>query len=466
LYIDRIPQDNFEVGELRIIKSIADPFNKIRQKMTDLFTALPSYVKVGASFTGILIVYRMGLSLGWSILTFAVVLTLWTGAGSAGLVHQVKMVSSPENYLLIIAILLLLFFTEALTKTGKMKRTIDALHAWIKNPALLLAGLPALVGLLPMPGGALFSAPLVDAADKEKRIDPAHKAAINYWFRHIWEYWWPLYPGIILAIKYSGVPAGLFFLIQMPFTVAASVAGYAFIMRKIPKSSVAAAIRSLDTHALAASLLPIGVLVGVSLAGSFALPFAGMNKTVANIAAMVGGLVLGLFLIFGSNGKAFRLSLAMFTKKNTLEMMVLVLGILVFSAALTVPISIGHTLVTGMRDEFLHMGIPILLVIAIIPFISGAVTGVAFGFVGASFPIVFALIGASPPLNVVLAATTFAYGCGYMGMILSPVHVCFVVTNEYFQVSMFKTYRYIILPAICVGIAGVLMSGSYYLLVK
>jgi hypothetical protein len=254
----------------------------------------------------------------------------------------------------------------------------------------------------------------------------------------------------------------------MPFTIAAAWGGYIFIMRKVGEGSPRVPLGKLDIKEVSVTLVPIGILVILSLAGSFVLPVLGMTKMLANIVGMVIGLVVGLCVIFWKNTNAVPRSLVMLTKKNTWELMLLVLGIQIFSGALTVPLSqmSTHTLVTGMRDEFMALGIPILFVIAIIPFISGAVTGVAFGFVGASFPIVFALLGASPHLNVVLAATTFAYGFGYMGMILSPVHVCFVVTNEYFGAKMFDTYRYILLPVLVVLIAGCIMSGSYYLLVK
>jgi uncharacterized protein len=442
--------------------------HKIKAPMHFL-SCLPAYIRVGVSFFGILVAYRSGLGLGYSILLFAALLTLWTGTAIGGLSYQAHLLASPENYLLLVVILLLLFFTEALDKTGRMTRTIGALQAWLKSPKLLLAGFPALVGLLPMPGGALFSAPLVAAVDSQNDLRPAHKAAINYWFRHIWEYWWPLYPGIILAIKYSGLSSGLFFLIQMPFTAAAALSGYLFIMRRVGSENGRQPLGKLDMIAATSTLWPIAILVTLSLAGSFAFPSLGMTRTLANIVGMVIGLVIGLAVIFWKSGGAFARSTKMFAKKNTWEMMILVLGIQVFSAALTVPLSLdaaAPTLVTLMRDEFLHMGIPILVVIALIPFISGAVTGVAFGFVGASFPIVFALIGTSPHLNVVLAATTFAYGCGYMGMILSPVHICFVVTNEYFKSPMLGTYRYIILPALCILIAGLLMSASYFWFVK
>lgn len=115
-----------------------------------------------------------------------------------------------------------------------------------------------------------------------------------------------------------------------------------------------------------------------------------------------------------------------------------------------------------MRDEFIRTGIPLFTVIMLIPFISGMVTGVAFGFVGASFPIVFALVGPDPSTAVAAATTTFAYTCGYMGMMLSPMHACFVVSAEYFHTRVYETYRYIVGPAFVVLLAATVMATLYY----
>ena len=434
--------------------------------MEHFFITIPAFVKVGCSFLGMLVLYQFGMPLGFSILIWAGLLALWSGAGLAGLHYQASSYLMPQNYLLIVAIFLLLFFTEALSATGKMKRTIDALTEWFSSKRLLLSGLPALVGLLPMPGGALFSAPLVASVDAHQEITPAHKAAINYWFRHIWEYWWPLYPGVLLSVRYSGLPLAIFFLVQMPFTFAAILGGYFFILRGVKKETAGRPQAArLDIQSAGSTLIPIGLLVIVSIVGSMLLPRIGVDTELASLAAMIVGLVMGLAVIFNGNGVAFKTSLHMLRTKNTWFMMVLILGIQAFSGILKCPLhkAAALTLVSQMQNEFMAMGIPILLVMAIIPFISGAVTGVAFGFVGASFPIVFALIGHNQPLHIVIATTVFAYGCGYVGMILSPVHVCLVVTSEYFKTGLFSTYRYIVVPALIVFATCLVMSSLYYL---
>ena len=99
----------------------------------------------------------------------------------------------------------------------------------------------------------------------------------------------------------------------------------------------------------------------------------------------------------------------------------------------------------------------------LIPFISGLATGVAYGFVGASFPIVFALVGPYPAIGVTAATTVCAYGFGYMGMMMSPIHVCFVLTCEYFKTTLYSTYRYMAGPISVVLAASLIMSGLYYI---
>jgi len=136
----------------------------------DWLLNVPAYVKVGSSFLGILLMTRFKMPLGVAILTFSVLLTLWTGTGLKGLSFQIDSFALPQNYLLPVIILLLLFFGDSLNKTGRLDRTIVALKSWLRSKHIILAGLPALVGLLPMPAGALFSAPFVDAVDQNKEI--------------------------------------------------------------------------------------------------------------------------------------------------------------------------------------------------------------------------------------------------------------------------------------------------------
>ena len=91
-----------------------------------------------------------------------------------------------------------------------------------------------------------------------------------------------------------------------------------------------------------------------------------------------------------------------------------------------------------------------LTIIMLLPFIAGITTGVCIGFVGASFPVVVGLLGPDPSPAHLMAATSLAFGFGYMGMMLSPVHVCLIVTNQHFRTQLLHSLRGLLLPAAAV----------------
>jgi len=172
-------------------------------------------------------------------------------------------------------------------------------------------------------------------------------------------------------------------------------------------------------------------------------------------------------LTFKTDYAAVKRSAKSLFSRQTWALMLIIVGVQSFSAALLIPAgdSSGN-LVSMMRGELFSMGVPILLVIMVIPFVSGAVTGVAAGFVGASFPLVFALLGENCPFGTLAAVTVLAYASGYFGMIISPLHVCLVVSNEYFKSRLSQAYRFILLPALTLFLGALFLAGSYYLLIR
>ena len=117
--------------------------------------------------------------------------------------------------------------------SGNMKEMVENVRSMISK-RFSMAILPAIIGFLPMPGGAIFSAPLLDDCDSDNEVKPILKTKINYWFRHIWEYWWPLYPGVLLAVDITGLPVLTFMMLQLPLSLLSILAGYLFLLRNIP----------------------------------------------------------------------------------------------------------------------------------------------------------------------------------------------------------------------------------------
>ena len=145
--------------------------------------------------------------------------------------------------------------------------------------------------------------------------------------------------------------------------------------------------------------------------------------------------------------------------KNAWRMVTVVAVITVYSGFIGLPLSDGSHLMDMMRQELSQAGIPSVLFFAILPLVSGMATGIALGFVGTSFPIIFSLLGPDPTLKSILIMVILGYGFGQIGQLLSPVHVCNVVTNRFFNTNLFKNTFFIAKPCIFIA-AGAVLSAT------
>lgn len=160
--------------------------------MTDLF-------KIGSAFALIVLLLR----LRWNFGLIMIIAALFLGSlYRIGFIQQLKvfMKSSidPVTLNLVFGLVLIMALENIIRKRGVLKRMMEAVVNVARDRRIAMAILPGVIGLLPSAGGAAFSAPMVQEAAADVDIRPEHKAFINYWFRHIWEYISPLYPGVVL----------------------------------------------------------------------------------------------------------------------------------------------------------------------------------------------------------------------------------------------------------------------------
>ncbi|WP_231881767.1 DUF401 family protein [Anaerosporomusa subterranea] len=81
------------------------------------------------------------------------------------------------------------------------------------------------------------------------------------------------------------------------------------------------------------------------------------------------------------------------------------------------------------------LAVPSVVAIGIIAFISGLLTGTSQGFVAITFPFIAEL----SPGDLNLAMICFVMGTA--GQMLSPAHLCLLVTLDYFKADLLKTLR-------------------------
>ena len=80
----------------------------------------------------------------------------------------------------------------------------------------------------------------------------------------------------------------------------------------------------------------------------------------------------------------------------------------------------------------------------------GILTGVTIGFVGAAFPIITVMMGGAPEPAVL----TFAFASGFAGVMLSPTHLCFILTCRFLKADMAGVYRMLVIPVLLVLAVG------------
>ena len=132
-------------------------------------------------------------------------------------------------------------------------------------------------------------------------------------------------------------------------------------------------------------------------------------------------------------------------------MLFLIFAIMIFKGILEDSEAVIH-----MRNELMTYGIPVMLLVLIMPLLSGFILGIAIGFVGASFPLIIPLIQ-SPDLLKYLSYAGIAYTFGYIGMMISPVHLCFLVTKDYFKANLALSYFFIFKTGLTVLISVVVL---------
>ena len=425
------------------------------------------------SFCLILVLVRCRVPLGPAVLVGGGVLGAMFGLGPVQIGGAaLRGMFSPGSIGLASITVLLLGLSQTMRGAGQLAEIVKLAKSLLRRPAIAMAALPALIGLLPMPGGALFSAPMVESAAGEGLEGGGRLSAINYWFRHVWEHWWPLYPGVLLAVDHTGWPLDAFVLMQIPLGVFMFLGGLVIFRGLHPDLHVRGAKPPPGTKRRllrnTSSIWIVPLIWGAGTAAAWMVLWAmglsrGDVRSIAWLSAAVkyGPLILGLAisLLWTSrlNGMGIGGLRKIFARRSIYGLVLLVMSIMAFQRVLK-ETDAGR----AMGTELQAMHVAVVVVVAMLPFISGMVTGLAIGFVGISFPIIHDMVTASKDEPMAASYMILAYACGHIGMMLTPLHVCHVVSNKYFETPFAPVYKRII-PAACITLS---LGIAYFLVLR
>lgn len=338
----------------------------------------------------------------------------------------------------------IMLLSQLYKETSVINRLSGSLSRILNNPKIVISVLPAVLGLLPVAGGALMSAPLVDSEADKLKLKPERKAYLNLWFRHTIFPVYPLSQILIMTAALTGTTVPSIILRQIPVVAVMVLVGYIIGFAKLPKSECkdetaprSDSRSSLKEFLVAFSpiLATIIVAVGLGLSG-FGFSASGFDVL---IATMIGLLVLVAI-------SKMRLNTFLKPFKSW--------GIYGITAAAYGAFLLRNTMtaagISGIFKTFVTSGnIDIIFLLAIIPTVMAFMTGSPSGGVATAISIFAGVLTFSP------ATASLIYMSAYLGYTMSPTHLCFVFTVDYFKSTLGKVYKYVI-PSIIATFAATL----------
>jgi integral membrane protein (TIGR00529 family) len=386
---------------------------------------------IGFSLSVVLLLFvsRKNLALGMAIA--AAVLAAFTLSPAAFGDALWRTISDPSVLLLALVVGLIPLIGGAMETSGEMERLVSNLRIGVRP---FLAFAPALLGMLPMPGGALLSAPLIERG--AGHTAPDVKAAANVWFRHALLLVYPLGPALIASAKIAGLDVYAVIPYLVPAFLLTVGAGYVFLLRRASGRMMQRGAFSVVGLIVPLAIILIAPLLDLLLKGTIDLPVAEIGTSVGVFVSLVAATAVGR-LRFRQLGAIFR---RMTPWKYTLIVLAMFAFLNVFTAS-------------GVPERIAAMTLPPVVLCVVIGAVLGLITGRIQAPMSIVLPIYASTYGAmSAP---VFALTYFAV---FLGYILTPIHPCISVSVEYFKTSMGPFLRRLIAPA-AIGLVVSLVVG-------
>jgi len=378
----------------------------------------------------LLLLSRRSLSLGMGVA--AIALALFTHSfGSFGEALWVTL-SDPSVLLLAVIVGIIPLIGGVMEASGEMDRLVANLRIGIR-PFLALG--PGILGLLPMPGGALLSAPLIERGAGDQ-ASPEIKAAANVWFRHVLLLIYPLGPALIASARIADLDVYGAILYLLPAFALTLLLGYVFLLRR-----VRGAVIRRGPFSLVGLLVPLGMIL-IAPFLDLVLKHA-LQLSYSEIATVVGVAVsLGMAVAVGKIRWSQFATIA--RKARPWKYVLIILAMFAFLNVFTT---------SGVPERIGALALPPVVLCIVIGALLGLITGRIQAPMSIIVPIYVTTHGTmSAP---VFAATYFAI---FLGYILTPIHPCISVSLEYFKTSLASFLRRLAPPATAALIITLLAS--------
>jgi len=415
-------------------------------------------VGVIVAFAVIIFLIRKKFNFGLSLILGSLIVGIFSlqiiNLGDIGkAIVQATIYSFDENKIFTetIELALLMTFIYVLAKcmqeTRAIKKLIDSLRT-IFTKGGTLGVIPAVYGLMPVPGGALFSAPTIDEEGSKYNLDQNKKNFLNIWFRHIW---FPIYPIssaliLITSSKFSNIGIYTIMLANIPAFIASIVIGIIFLKKYIKN----APIQKKDSKkSYSGFIFIIPPILPVALYA--VLQFFGFPE----IRTFLIGVLLSIILLYYLSGISVNEFLQILKKSLTWKLGLAIFGIMIFREIFEV--SQANIV---LKDLIIGLPFPAIWMVVIIPLILGAITGYNLGAVALSYPILVPFFPTELSFITLVGLTSLIFMSSLVGYLISPIHLCNVLSSDYLKTDTTRMYRMLVPAAILMLVIQISVVSS------
>lgn len=340
-----------------------------------------------------------------------------------------RLLKDPATWDLALIMFLIALFVSLYRKTGFIDKLGEELIMLIKKPRLVSIITPAVLGLLPVPGGALMSAPIVDSIGDRIGLSRERKLYVNVWFRHVIFIVYPMSTVLVLTTILTNQNLWSIINRQIPIALFMITIGY-FIGfgRDTRIINETECIGELDNKSLIRVLTPLLSAIVISIILSPVLdnkPYLLLTRL-----SMITGILTGtiLLMLFSKTSISKLISIA--CSREVVELVLIGLASMYLRIVYnTIDLKCIYNYVSALDP---------LIIITSIPILFSLIGGLPTSSVVLSIPIISSII------NIDLEYASLIYISAFLGYLVSPLHLCYVYSAQYYRVPLIKGYKYLI----------------------
>ena len=399
-------------------------------------------IAVIVSFLFIPILFKFKIKLSKTLFITAAILGLTSGIGIDNLKDTILGVFLDSSSLSTVLAVSMVTILGGLMKQYKiLDKIVESMTAVISNKKIILMIIPALIGMLIVPGGALLSAPFINNLGEEMDIRASRRAAINLVFRHISMFVLP-YSTSLLIISGSMPELNIskVILFNLIYVIPMIVIGYFMFIKdiKYEKEESDNKDKGKNLLALLAYTSPIYICVILNILTG--LPF--YITLIASVALV--------FLI--GDKKDFPMHLVKSLNINTVSTVIAIFIIKGIIIRMDELLLIFNNSFAQSNSIF-----TIMIVFFISSFLFGFITGSQQAAMAILLPMIFALQVSEQMIYVYIY---YAFACAFLGYFFSPIHLCQAFTVEHMGTTtkdLYGEYKYFPLLLVLVSIISFLI---------